>query len=173
MSRLRPPCWPQSPTHTHCANLAASARTEGIIRLYQGSDCMTGLGEGLSGWSEDSLLELAKEAAGGGCPQLWVRLWLGPFTSGADTGFPGKCPNYITLSWRIQSNWNCNTGCGGFFHSFPFKVPPLCWVTGGEGEGGVEFSAFVQVSKTETNKQLVRARAGLFPHVDWFLTVIL
>lgn len=35
---------------------------------------MTGLGEGLSGWSEDSLLELAKEAAGGGCPQLWVRL---------------------------------------------------------------------------------------------------
>lgn len=36
-------------------------------------------------------------------------------------------------------------------------------MTGSEGEGGVEFSAFVQVSKTETNKQLVRARAGLFP----------
>jgi len=35
---------------------------------------MTGLGEGLSGWSEDSLLELAKHTAAAGCPQLWVRL---------------------------------------------------------------------------------------------------
>lgn len=37
-------------------------------------------------------------------------------------------------------------------------------MTGGEGEGGIKFSAFVvQVNKTETNKLLVGTRAGLFP----------
>ena len=79
-------------------------------------------------------------------------------------GFWGKCPNYITLSWRIQSNWKWNSGFGGFFHSFSFEVPPLCWVTGGEGEGGSKFSAFVvQVNKTETNKLPVRAELGYSP----------
>lgn len=58
---------------------------------------MAGLGEGQSGWSEDSPPKLAKEAAGG---------WLSPAVCegltwciyiGADTGFWGKHTNYIIL----------------------------------------------------------------------------
>lgn len=64
MSLLHPLHWSQPPTYTHHAKLAALARTKGNIHLLQGFDYMAGLGEGQSGWSEDSPSELAKEAAG-------------------------------------------------------------------------------------------------------------
>ena len=79
---------------------------------------MAGLGEGQSGWSEDSLPELAKEAAGGwlspavregltGCIYIWCRHRV----SGGSTP--------ITLSRRTQSKRKANSGFGGSLHPFP------------------------------------------------------